>query len=605
MRFINRFTRVFLCAALCVLFGASFAAHAEGSGAAAGDFAAYNKKLYGDADLDGDIDIGDVFLMRNALAGAAELNNSELADVDSDGSVNVSDVLSVRKYLAGEPSIWVGLRPDIRDFRPAAPRLTAESAADSITLHWNVDSPYDRVVLYDGKGAVLGEFDSSKAEYTAAGLTVATKYAFSAIAATENEYGRFESEKTEITAATRLLTPDTWANGTSASQVAISWHENSTYERVEVYYADIGEDNWVHYTTVGGAECPVFINGLEAGKRYDLKVRAFATVNGTEFSSDYSVKHYATTRPGNIPSIAVKSKNDNSITLAWDAADAAQTYEIYRSSSQNGSYSRITAVSGTTYTDKNLKDETTYFYKVRSYMTIGTTPYAGAYSKIVSAKTDNRIYYQTVKYGTSYMGQALTAYIFNPNSTKTLFCDFAVHGFEDEYYRDGQVLVNCAKNIINYYNEHIGELKGWRLVIVPCANPDGTYKGTNNQRAQATAFGRCTANHVDMNRDFKSGGFKAKESDALRNLIVKYKPTYYINFHGWLDTTLGDSTIGSAFRSALGLSGNQDGQYGADKGYIIGWVKNNVRAKACLVEFKNPSNANYKKVITGLNKLMK
>ena len=56
---------------------------------------------------------------------------------------------------------------------------------------------------------------------------------------------------------------------------------------------------------------------------------------------------------------------------------------------------------------------------------------------------------------------------------KTLFMDFAIHGFEDEYYRDGQVLVNEANVLIDYFVNHIKELKNYTLVIVPCANPDG------------------------------------------------------------------------------------------------------------------------------------
>lgn len=84
--------------------------------------------------------------------------------------------------------------------------------------------------------------------------------------------------------------------------------------------------------------------------------------------------------------------------------------------------------------------------------------------------------------------------------------DFAIHGFEDEYYRDGQVLVNEANVLIDYFVNHIKELKNYTLVIVPCANPDGVIAGTNNQRACNTAFGRCTANHIDINRDWAASG---------------------------------------------------------------------------------------------------
>ncbi len=207
-------------------------------------------------------------------------------------------------------------------------------------------------------------------------------------------------------------------------------------------------------------------------------------------------------------------------------------------------------------------------------------------------------------YGKSYQGRELYAYIFNdtPKATKTLFMDFAVHGFEDDYYRDGQVLVNCALKIAEHYKADCSELKNYRLVLIPCANPDGTYAGVNDKRACSTAFGRCTANHVDMNRDFLT--FGAQESVYLRDMLKKYKPTVYVNGHGWLDTVLGNKEVGSIFVNALGLNYNQYGDYGYEKGYIIGWVAHNLGSKSVLLEFASPESVNASKVITCINKIV-
>ena len=320
--------------------------------------------------------------------------------------------------------------------------------------------------------------------------------------------------------------------------------------------------------------------------------------------SNYSTPYYGTTLPKDVTGFTVSAKTYSTVTLKWNKSDGAAQYKIYRSRSKNSGYSKIATVTAQSYTDKKLSDNTTYYYQIRSCFSIGDKEYHSNYAKI-SVKTDQKINYTVEKYGTSYQGRDLTAYIFNPSASKTVFADFAVHGFEDSYDRDGQVLVDCANKLVEYYNSHLSELNGYRLVLVPCANPDGTYAGKNNQRACSTAFGRCTADHIDINRDFISGGFKAKESRALRDLIKKYKPTYYLNFHGWEDSTLGDSTIGKIFRSELSLTTNKDGRYGADLGYIIGWVKNNVGSKACLVEFKSPSTVDYKKVIKGFARLVK
>lgn len=176
---------------------------------------------------------------------------------------------------------------------------------------------------------------------------------------------------------------------------------------------------------------------------------------------------------------------------------------------------------------------------------------------------------------------------------KTLFMDFAMHGFEDEYYRDSQVLVKEANALIEYFANRTSELKDYTLVIIPCANPDGTISGTNNLRACNTAFGRCTANHIDMNRDW--GSFKAIETKKLKEFIEKTKPNFYLNMHGWLDETLGDSSLNTIISKELGLAKKMNNNYPSN--YAIGWVHKNLKIPATLVEYKSSSSVSTQKDI--------
>lgn len=176
---------------------------------------------------------------------------------------------------------------------------------------------------------------------------------------------------------------------------------------------------------------------------------------------------------------------------------------------------------------------------------------------------------------------------------KTLFMDFAIHGFEDEYYRDGKVLVKEANALIKYFANHTSQLKNYKLVIVPCANPDGTIAGKNNKRACNTAFGRCTSKHIDMNRDW--GSFKAIETKKLKKFIVKTKPNFYLNMHGWLNETLGDRNLNTIVNKKLGLSKKLNNNYPSN--YAIGWVHKNLKIPATLVEYKSSSSVSTKKDI--------
>lgn len=492
-----------------------------------------------------------------------------------------------------------------------APVIAVSSySTTELTVSWEANETYELIFLYVSEygkndytlaatadaadhSCVLGKYESGR------------RYSVKAYAeGTYNGKTVYSDYSAPCTGTVYLITPTVTVHGASSSQIQVSWSADSTYDSVEIYYANGENGDYKKAKTVNAADGGYTIGSLYAGARYYVKLRAVKNEDDYTSYSDYSTPHYGTTWPKDVTGFSVSAKTYSTVTLKWNKSDGAKQYILYRSRSKDSGYSNIATVASLNYTDKNLSDNTTYYYMIRSYVSIGGKDYYSYYSK-TSVTTEKKINYTVEKYGTSYQGRDLKAYIFNPNASKTVFADFAVHGFEDDYSRDGKVLVDCANKLVEYYDSHLSELNGYRLVLVPCANPDGTYAGTNNQRACSTAFGRCTADHIDINRDFYSGGFKAKESRALRDLIKKYKPTYYLNFHGWENSTLGDSTIGKIFRSELSLSTNKDGRYGADLGYIIGWVKNNVGSKACLIEFKSPSTVDYKKVIKGFARLVK
>lgn len=211
-------------------------------------------------------------------------------------------------------------------------------------------------------------------------------------------------------------------------------------------------------------------------------------------------------------------------------------------------------------------------------------------------------------FGKSYQGRNLEAYIITPKNgsyKKTYVMNFAIHGFEDSYSRDGKVLVEEGNKLVKYYAENPGNLGKFRLVIIPCLNPDGTIAGTNNQRACSTAFGRCTANHIDMNRDFMPGAFKATETKAMVNLLKKYKPDVYTDFHGWLDGTYGTGDLCTIFGNTMRLSERHVDKYGTTKGYIEGYVRSTYKCPSALVEYTAPSKVNHYDTYTAINRVIK
>ncbi|WKA53940.1 S8 family serine peptidase [Planococcus shixiaomingii] len=79
----------------------------------------------------------------------------------------------------------------------------------------------------------------------------------------------------------------------------------------------------------------------------------------------------------------------NKLKVSWSQTAGAHGYEIYRSTSLSGTYSKVgTAASGSTlsYTNSSLTTGKTYYYKVRAYRTIDGKKVYGPYISIASGK---------------------------------------------------------------------------------------------------------------------------------------------------------------------------------------------------------------------------
>ena len=157
-----------------------------------------------------------------------------------------------------------------------------------------------------------------------------------------------------------------------------------------------------------------------------------------------------------------------------------------------------------------------------------------------------------VVYGKSARGQDLVAYKLTPAqaTNKTAFLVFGVHGFEDAFDHDGRALYSIAHKMIKAYDAAPNGLAGWTVWIIPSANPDGMRNGKNNLREGAgAAFGRCTSEGQDLNRQFSTSRFD--EHDALKALFEKAKPNVALDFHGWYNCTYGDKRLGTYFADSF------------------------------------------------------
>lgn len=114
--------------------------------------------------------------------------------------------------------------------------------------------------------------------------------------------------------------------------------------------------------------------------------------------------------------------------------------------------------------------------------------------------------------GKSVQGEPLYAFTLGKGETRILMWS-QMHGNESTTTKSVWDMVNYLES-----NEGSTILETCTLMIVPMLNPDG-----------AKAYTRVNANEVDLNRDAQE--LTQPESQALRDLFVKFKPHYCFNLH--------------------------------------------------------------------------
>ena len=172
--------------------------------------------------------------------------------------------------------------------------------------------------------------------------------------------------------------------GDSYSSAVLSWNQIPDASGYEIYRSEGG--SYVKIKTVSGTS---FKNtGLETGKSYSYKVRAYVKADGRSAVSEMSEKQ--TIRPTLAAPQRVKAKaGKKRAAIRWKKVSGASGYKVYRSAKKNGKYKAVKTIKKqrtVTFTNKKLKKGKTWYYKVRAYRTVKGKKVYSPYSKAVKAK---------------------------------------------------------------------------------------------------------------------------------------------------------------------------------------------------------------------------
>lgn len=168
--------------------------------------------------------------------------------------------------------------------------------------------------------------------------------------------------KTEIDAMTGLI-----FGSRDCESVSLRWNRQ---DNVSGYILEYLNGNKFEKLADKGSVSAVShkVTGLQPGKLYKFRVRAYVSSNGKRIYGGYSPVLSVRTLPKAMTNISVKAKTDNSVTIEWSKNTTANGASVEIYSSGKWKTLALDPSGATSYTITGLKQATAYLIRVRAYI---------------------------------------------------------------------------------------------------------------------------------------------------------------------------------------------------------------------------------------------
>lgn len=182
-------------------------------------------------------------------------------------------------------------------------------------------------------------------------------------------YGKISVDKVGVPSVTGGNDPET-------GKPRFTWNPVDGAAKYEVYRSGTKNGTYSLYCTTTGTS---YTNtSASAGSTYYYKVRAIG-YDGK--AGSYSAIKERTCDCARPVVTAGNSATSGKVTLKWTAVTGAKSYAIYRSTSIDGTYTKMYTTTSTSYTNSTSKGGVTYYYKV--YALSSRTTYADSAAALV------------------------------------------------------------------------------------------------------------------------------------------------------------------------------------------------------------------------------
>ena len=277
-----------------------------------------------------------------------------------------------------------------------APSVTGGNDAQGRpTLKWNAVSGAAKYEVYRARsmnGDYVKYSTVTGTSYTNTSyLANGTTYYYKVRAlGSDGSYGPY-STPVSVTYKAPFGAPLVTGSKDSQGRPALKWDKVTDAAKYEVYRAR-SKDGTYSLMSTQSATGYTNTSYLANGTTYYYKVRALKA-NGTAsaYSSVVTITYGTVPTPA-APAMRSAKADSAGITVSWDTAANAVTYNVYRTADAGSSWTQVaSSVKGSSYKDTTVKKGVKYGYKVRGVAadgkTLGPMSSTGVTAKVTAAST--------------------------------------------------------------------------------------------------------------------------------------------------------------------------------------------------------------------------
>jgi subtilisin family serine protease/fibronectin type 3 domain-containing protein len=309
---------------------------------------------------------------------------------DSGLSANTSywyRVSSVNTTGEGAPSVVVSGKTLTASTIAAPTGLTATGVSKGqINLNWTAVTGATKYIIYratsqTGTYSYVGTSTTNAYSNAWLGANTTYWYKVSAVDSTgEGSQAATISGKT-LAASTIAAPTGLTATGVSKGQINLNWTAVTGATKYIIYRATSQTGT---YSYVGTSTTNAYSNAwLGANTTYWYKVSSVNTTGEGAPSVVVSGKTLAASTIAAPTGLTATGVSKSQINLKWTAVTGTTKYNIYRATSQTGTYSYVGSSTTNAYSNASLGANTTYWYKVSAVDSTGE----GSQTTAVSTKT--------------------------------------------------------------------------------------------------------------------------------------------------------------------------------------------------------------------------